>query len=129
MKIWLKIACSAVLWAASAQAQGGRFSEYADAPLPGPDDPVLAGYDLVEYHNLEPDETGVLGSAAYSVRLDNNYLYYFKNEANREAFLADPEKYLPAYGGFCAWGIAWEYPAGACLLVVFEEEGFASRDA
>lgn len=30
----------------------------------------------------------------------------FASEANRDTFLADPEKYAPAYGGYCAWAIA-----------------------
>jgi hypothetical protein len=32
--------------------------------------------------------------------------YRFASSANREAFLADPERYAPAYGGFCAMGVA-----------------------
>ena len=30
----------------------------------------------------------------------------FANEANREAFDGNPQKYLPAYGGYCAFGVS-----------------------
>ena len=30
----------------------------------------------------------------------------FASAANREAFLADPEKYAPQYGGYCAWAVS-----------------------
>ncbi len=31
--------------------------------------------------------------------------YLFASLANREAFKADPEKYVPQYGGYCAFGV------------------------
>lgn len=33
----------------------------------------------------------------------------FVSAANRDAFAADPERYAPAYGGFCAFGVASGY--------------------
>ena len=30
--------------------------------------------------------------------------WQFASEAHRDAFLADPAKYQPAYGGYCAFG-------------------------
>ncbi|WP_439579954.1 YHS domain-containing (seleno)protein [Elioraea sp.] len=35
----------------------------------------------------------------------------FATEANRDAFAADPARYAPAYGGFCAWAVAEGYTA------------------
>ena len=32
--------------------------------------------------------------------------YRFATEANREAFLNDPDRYEPAYGGWCAYAMA-----------------------
>ena len=37
--------------------------------------------------------------------------YRFASEANRAAFLADPGKFLPQYGGYCAYGMARGYKA------------------
>ncbi len=31
---------------------------------------------------------------------------YSLSTANRDAFNADPEKYVPQYGGYCAFGVA-----------------------
>jgi hypothetical protein len=32
--------------------------------------------------------------------------------ANRDAFKADPAKYAPQYGGYCAWAVSRGYTAG-----------------
>lgn len=32
--------------------------------------------------------------------------YWFVHDAARQAFVADPEKFLPAYGGWCAVGVS-----------------------
>ncbi|CAB9500081.1 YHS domain-containing protein [Seminavis robusta] len=71
-------------------------------------DPILAGYDLVAYHSLDSLDDGVPGSPDFQTR-HKGYLYYFSSQDNLDIFLANPEPYLPAYGGFCAWGVAWEY--------------------
>jgi len=36
----------------------------------------------------------------------------FVNAKNLEAFKADPNKYAPQYGGYCAWAVAENYTAG-----------------
>jgi hypothetical protein len=35
----------------------------------------------------------------------------FASAANRDAFVADPARYAPQYGGFCAYGTAGGYKA------------------
>ncbi|HVL72908.1 MAG TPA: YHS domain-containing (seleno)protein [Beijerinckiaceae bacterium] len=35
--------------------------------------------------------------------------WLFANEENRGRFRADPERYLPAYGGYCAYGVSQGY--------------------
>jgi hypothetical protein len=32
--------------------------------------------------------------------------YRFASAAHRDAFQADPDRYLPVYGGYCAYGVA-----------------------
>lgn len=32
--------------------------------------------------------------------------WYFASGANREKFAADPERFAPQYGGYCAYGVA-----------------------
>jgi len=35
----------------------------------------------------------------------------FASAANRDAFKADPERYAPQYGGYCAWAVSQGYTA------------------
>ena len=79
-------------------------------PVPGPNEPVMAGYDLVAYHRLQPGDNGIPGKASIQYRHTNGYVYYFSSEANKKTFMENPTQYLPAYGGFCAFGIAYEFP-------------------
>lgn len=62
----------------------------------------VLGYDLVSYHT---DGKPVRGDGNNLVVVDG-VTYLFANEANKKAFEKDPEKYLPAYGGFCAFGVS-----------------------
>lgn len=68
--------------------------------------PVMNGVDIVSYfgHGLF---AGHLGSADNSASFAD-YAFLFSTKANRERFIADPDKYLPQYGGFCAWAVAGE---------------------
>ncbi|WP_063336818.1 MULTISPECIES: YHS domain-containing (seleno)protein [unclassified Marinomonas] len=61
---------------------------------------ALEGYDPVSYFSEEP----MKGYPALQIR-HNQVLYYFENEENRLAFSENPEKYVPAYGGWCAWAM------------------------
>lgn len=59
------------------------------------------GYDVVSYFKGAPAP----GSDKFAVAHDGA-TYRFANEANLAAFKAEPAKYVPAYGGFCAYGAA-----------------------
>jgi YHS domain len=37
--------------------------------------------------------------------------WYFASAENRDRFAADPERYVPQYGGYCAWAVAHGYTA------------------
>ena len=63
---------------------------------------AMRGYDPVAYHT---QGKAVAGSFARTV-LHDGAVYRFSSDENRDAFKADPAKYLPAYGGFCAFGLA-----------------------
>ncbi len=62
---------------------------------------ALSGYDPVSYFNGGPRK----GKKALNLR-HQGVNYYFATEANRKLFEADPEKYEPAYGGWCAWAMS-----------------------
>ncbi len=62
----------------------------------------VLGYDLVSYHT---GEKPVRGDGKNVAVLDGT-TYLFASEENKKAFERDPERYLPAYGGYCAFGVA-----------------------
>ena len=41
----------------------------------------------------------------------NGATWRFSSEANRAAFIENPEKYAPQYGGYCAWAVSKGYTA------------------
>ncbi len=65
------------------------------------DNVAIEGYDLVGYFQNK----AVKGSAEHSVEHDG-VIYHFANAENKKTFQSDPKKYLPQYGGFCAFGMA-----------------------
>jgi YHS domain-containing protein len=68
---------------------------------------ALGGTDAVAYFTQGRAVAG-LARHTFSWR---GATWRFANEANRDAFAADPEKYAPQYGGFCAWAVAQGYHA------------------
>jgi len=63
---------------------------------------VIRGYDPVAYFT---EGRPVPGRADLGVEYQGGK-YLFASLANRDSFKANPEKYLPQYGGYCAFGIA-----------------------
>ncbi len=62
----------------------------------------VQGYDLVSYRN---NEKPLKGNGNHIVE-HHGITYLFINKENQEAFASDPHKYLPAFGGYCAYGVA-----------------------
>lgn len=72
---------------------------------------AAGGYDVVAYFDLEQSPVGTKQPEAIPGKTGitaeyNGATWAFSSEANRDKFLADPEKYAPAYDGHCAYGIA-----------------------
>ncbi|WP_299192378.1 YHS domain-containing (seleno)protein [uncultured Erythrobacter sp.] len=63
---------------------------------------AVSGYDVVSY--FTGDGVPVEGSEEFTVRY-NGYDYRFASAESADTFIADPAKYAPAYGGYCAWAI------------------------
>jgi hypothetical protein len=59
------------------------------------------GFDVVAYF----DNLALEGDKKFTTTHDS-VKYKFIDEKNRELFIAHPEKYLPQYGGYCAYAIA-----------------------
>jgi YHS domain-containing protein len=68
---------------------------------------AIKGYDPVAYFT---DNKPVKGSKAHSFAYQGA-TYEFASAAHRKAFAADPEKYAPQFGGFCAYGTATGHKA------------------
>jgi YHS domain-containing protein len=64
---------------------------------------ILAGHDAVAYFTQgKPVE----GSANYTAS-HNGAIYRFSSAKNRDTFNAEPERFAPQYGGFCAYGMTF----------------------
>jgi YHS domain-containing protein len=93
----LVVAAAALVLAAG---EGQRVNRASDGL-------ALDGYDPVAYF---VDGTPVRGSAAFEQTIDGTR-YRFVSAENRDRFAAEPAKYLPQYGGFCAWAVSRGYTA------------------
>ena len=69
------------------------------------DDGAIKGYDPVAYF-LEGKP--VKGGGAYTFDY-NGATWHFSSEKNLKLFRENPEKYVPQYGGYCAYGVASGY--------------------
>ena len=58
---------------------------------------AVSGYDAVAYF----DGQAIAGDPAFN-SIHNEGVYHFSSEANKQKFDADPERYIPLYGGYCA---------------------------
>ena len=63
---------------------------------------AINGYDTVAYHKLGQASKG---DSAYSVTW-NNVEWHFVSAEHRSLFEADPERYAPQFGGYCATAVS-----------------------
>jgi YHS domain-containing protein len=70
---------------------------------------AVSGYDPVAYFVTG---TPTKGQATLTA-VHQGVTWRFANEPNRTAFLADPAKYAPQYGGYCAYAVSQGYTASA----------------
>ena len=60
------------------------------------------GYDVVAYHT---DGKATRGTG-WHVASHQGTTYLFSSKKNRKLFVKNPDKYLPEYGGYCAYGLS-----------------------
>jgi YHS domain-containing protein len=70
---------------------------------------AVSGYDPVAYFTQGKP---VKGDSTHSFKY-KGATWYFASKENLEKFKADPVKYAPQYGGYCAWAIAMGKTASA----------------
>jgi len=79
--------------------------------------PVGFGSDVVAYRSLSFGDAAIQGSEEFSTTF-SGYLFYFANQENLQVFLKDPLKYIPSWGGYCAYGISAEIKDQGQLFAV-----------
>lgn len=82
----------------------GDFEPNQDGYLlyTNPDGVMLDGHDAVAFFT---ENRPVAGSSRYQTTYQGG-VYYFAGEESLRSFEADPERYAPLFGGFCALGVA-----------------------
>lgn len=94
----------------------------------------VGGYDLLSYRS---DNGPRFGSPEFSAS-HHDMEYLFESEENRQLFLDDPERYLPAYSGWCAVTLALgrlscpdfdNFKIENDRLLLFELTGFTNGQA
>jgi YHS domain-containing protein len=68
---------------------------------------AIDGHDPVAYFT---EQKPVKGSPEFRVEFEGA-TFQFASAAHRDAFVADPSKFVPQYGGYCAYGMARGYKA------------------
>lgn len=63
---------------------------------------AVKGYDVVAYHT---EQRAVKGDAAYSTEW-MGARWLFANAGHLKQFRAQPQRYAPQYGGYCAFAVA-----------------------
>ena len=86
--------------------------------LGGRTDTAINGYDPVAYFTVGKPVKG-LDTLAYEWM---GAKWKFSSQANLDLFKANPEKYAPQYGGYCAYGVVQD------ALVKVEPEQFTVRE-
>ena len=82
-----------VMFAATAQAAEPVYQNGGVA---------VGGFDVVSYHRMQ---NPVAGNPELTHEWQD-VTWRFADETNRRLFVADPEKFAPRYGGYCAYALA-----------------------
>lgn len=63
---------------------------------------AIQGYDPVAYFTVNQATKG-----KESIQfVHDKAIYYFATESHRERFAREPQKYIPQFGGYCAWAVS-----------------------
>lgn len=95
VRLYVALAFGILVWGASTDA---RALDEINAGIKGY---AIHGYDPVAYHRAGLPTKGLESFRATR----DGVTYLFATAENRDAFVADPETYEPAYGGWCSYGV------------------------
>ena len=88
-------------WRTYSRPKVEQFSRDADGI-------ALQGYDVVSYSGEHAEK----GKKEFSTEYGGT-MWWFVTAEHRDLFTRAPDRYVPAYGGFCAYSVAKGYPATA----------------
>ena len=97
-RLFVFLALSVVTYAASAQNEGALRKEAFNVSRDGL---AIKGYDPVAYFTMGK---AVAGNKEINWVVDG-ITYRFSTPQDRDPFKADPAKYEPQYGGWCAYAM------------------------
>ena len=101
---WAILACVVVVLAGVGVVGVSTFSAKSGIAAYNVDSDTVAihGYDTVAYFT---EDRAVKGSGEFE-HVWEDARWHFASAANRDLFTANPDRYAPQYGGYCALGIA-----------------------
>lgn len=97
------LAAMAVLFMGSISASAGEDPIYTSWTNSN----AVGGYDTVAYFT---NGKAVKGKKEFTTEYMGAQ-WRFSSQVNLDAFIAEPAKYAPQYGGYCAWAAARGYTA------------------
>ena len=95
MKFSIYLIAVSLLFSTTITAQDNKANNIDNSNI------ALQGYSPVSYADLGLAQKGVKEFKSEH----NKIFYYFTSAEQKAAFDKNPEKYLPQYGGFCAFGV------------------------
>ena len=103
------------------------FSFAADETQQDANGVILSGYDAVSYFTGNKATKGYAGIST----VHGGAIYHFSSEANRDLFNANPSKYAPQYGGFCAYGaaIGAKFPIDPTVFAIVDDKLYVNNSA
>lgn len=114
-------------FAAALLLASATFSFAAEEAQHDANSVILAGHDAVSYFTTNKATKGYAGIST----IHDGSIYHFSSEANRDLFNANPSKYAPQYGGFCAYGaaIGAKFPIDPTVFTVVNDKLYVNNSA
>ena len=100
MRLFKTIALSAAMLSPAALAVPA-FADSAPIYTPLRNHIAVGGYDTISYFSGKP----MKGNKRYTTDY-KDATWRFSTRANLDLFRANPEAFIPQYGGYCAWALA-----------------------
>jgi YHS domain-containing protein len=96
----MKIIVSLILFSVSICVASGQSTKLRKANFNLRKDLALDGYDAVSYIDGKPRK----GDSRFKINY-KDIVYHFASASNLDRFKANPDKFEPAYGGWCAYAM------------------------